>query len=363
MGPRALAGTALAALALAATACSETSEPTSRLALPEPRAVHQTTPLADGRLLITGGCTLPGCEGAAEGRRSVLFDPQDGAFEAGPTMRRARLSHTATRLDDGRVLLTGGYPGEGGAATASAELYDPRGGTFTETGAMGAARADHTATLLGDGTVLIAGGRDAEGAALASTELYDPVTGRFAPGPQLLAPRAAHTATLAGGDVVVVGGARTERALARTEMLRDGRWREGPPLATPRVKHAAVALRDGRLLVVGGAVDVEGRALLDDTELLDPRRGRVTAGPRLPDGQYKLSGAVVTLPDGRVAIAGGERVVLFDPRSDTVRTVEHAAVPRRSFVTASLAGDELLVAGGYDGRIVPTAAARLVAIP
>jgi hypothetical protein len=57
-------------------------------------------------------------------------------------------------------------------------------GTFTATGEMTAARTGHTATLLDNGKVLIAGGSGA-----ISAELYDPDTGTFTPTGDLTTPR------------------------------------------------------------------------------------------------------------------------------------------------------------------------------
>jgi len=81
----------------------------------------------------------------------------EGTFVPTGQMRTARSHHTATLLQDGKVLITGGA-GENGETLSSAELYNPSVGTFSSTGSMTAARGMHTATLLADGRVLIAGG-------------------------------------------------------------------------------------------------------------------------------------------------------------------------------------------------------------
>src|SRR5262245_61654445 len=80
-----------------------------------------------------------------------------GTFKVTGSMTEARSRHTATKLPDGRVLVTGGSRPDG-EYLRSAEIYDPATGTFTPTGSMNRTRTLHTATLLSDGTVLITGG-------------------------------------------------------------------------------------------------------------------------------------------------------------------------------------------------------------
>ena len=82
-------------------------------------------------------------------------------------------------MNNGMVLIAGGQGSAG--ALLSAELYNPATGTFTPTGSLNTARVYHTATLLNNGTVLIAGGYDNNGNTSASAELYNPATGTFTP--------------------------------------------------------------------------------------------------------------------------------------------------------------------------------------
>jgi hypothetical protein len=328
-----------------------------------PRAVHHATALADGRVLVTGGCSEAGCGGFDAARASEIYDPDLATFVPGPTMNEARASGTATLLRDGRVLLTGGYPGEGMAPTTSAEIFDPADGSFTETAPMTTARASHSATLLPDGRVLLCGGQDA-GGALASTELFDPATETFRTGQQLSAPRAAHGAASVGDRIVLVGGTADDAALATTDVLTSGVWTRGPQLLTPRVKHGVAALAGERLLVVGGSPTTEGRELLMSTEVMELATGRVTPGPDLSEGEYKLDSAITALDDGRVVIAGGQRVNVFDPAEGTMTVLQNPVLQRRSFVTATAVGPgSVLVAGGYDDAIVPTGQATLVRVP
>ncbi len=75
-------------------------------------------------------------------------------------MGASRQEHTATLLQDGRVLITGGdfQDAQGWNVLSEVELYDPATGKFTPIGSMGAARDGQVAALLNDGRVLIAGG-------------------------------------------------------------------------------------------------------------------------------------------------------------------------------------------------------------
>ena len=61
-------------------------------------------------------------------------------------------------MQDGRVLVMGGRTPIHDHYLASAETYDPTTGLWTTTGSMSISRYRGTATVLDDGQVLVAGG-------------------------------------------------------------------------------------------------------------------------------------------------------------------------------------------------------------
>ena len=136
-----------------------------------PRAFHTANLLNDGTVLVGGGLVAVGINIYAGLATAEVFDPNTEIFTATRgSMSFARSNHTATSLNDGTILVTGGL--DGSTTLATAELFDPVDGSFTRTADMTAPRAYHTATLLTDGTALVTGGVDGRGTALATAEVY-----------------------------------------------------------------------------------------------------------------------------------------------------------------------------------------------
>ena len=171
-----------------------------------PHRGHTATLLKDGRVLVIGN----GGETSASGTAADLYDPSTGRFSRTGSMKFGRWLHTATLLADGRVLILGGRTPKD-SVRATAELYDPGSSKFTSAGSMGEGRQQHTATLLPDGRVFIAGGYWSDGQkwrVLSSTEMFDPATENFTAVGSMGAQRDGHTATLLkDGRVLISGGA------------------------------------------------------------------------------------------------------------------------------------------------------------
>jgi hypothetical protein len=138
--------------------------------LASPRLYHTATALQDGRVLVIGGYSAQ----AGSGGRwdsSDIYNPATDKISQGPSMQTKRFTHTATLLVDGRVLVTGGSGAlNDDTSTKSVEYFDPKSNQWLESCELLQARGGHTAALLQDGSLLISGG--IERALSVSNPLY-----------------------------------------------------------------------------------------------------------------------------------------------------------------------------------------------
>ena len=175
------------------------------LSLNQSRAEPTANLLPNGMVLIAGGSGVYVLDTAE------LYDPVSGVFTTKSVLLNVPRAYSSeTTLPDGSVLVAGGISFVS-SPYSSAELYVPATGKFAYTGSLNSARYEHTATLLNNGTVLLVGGFESWdtpiGPVLGSAELFDPTTGTFSLTGSLITPRANHAATLlANGEVLITGG-------------------------------------------------------------------------------------------------------------------------------------------------------------
>jgi N-acetylneuraminic acid mutarotase len=130
------------------------------------------TLLTDGNVLIVGG----GGGGVIKNTAEV-YNPASNTFTLlSSTMNTPRHRHEATLLDNGRVLICGGEPSTP-TELNTAEIFDPFTESFNEVNSLNNARFDFASQKLNDGRILITGGADDTGSgsiAISGAEIFNP---------------------------------------------------------------------------------------------------------------------------------------------------------------------------------------------
>lgn len=307
------------------------------------RAGHSATLLQDGRVLIAGGYTDWMWTGTSQ---VEIYNPATDTFSPTGSMNFARSQHVAARLADGRVIVAGG------GSAQSGEIYDPATGTWTLTAPMAQARALPRGALLSDGRLLVSGSDIIGGS--AGTEVYNPATNTWTSTPiSRRRTDRSHTVTaLSGGTALLTGGYDASGASTTHSecLLGATTWSVTGALSVPRNRHAASALLDGRVVVSGG---FNFPTVYSSSAIYNPATGTWSAtgslfGPRERHEQ-------TTLADGSVLVTGGfdqnnslavARMERFDPSSGNWSSPGDLAFARYNHSVTVLADGRVLVVGG-----------------
>jgi len=211
---------------------------------------------------------------------AALLIPRD---TPAPTLEKvqpiatARSGHNLVVQQDGRVAAFFGKRPSSNTLASTLEIYDPRTGSWTTDGMDSPPgtmlRRGATATLLQDGRVLIAGGADASNVILQTTVFYDP------------------------------------RAVAVSK------WSAGPSMGYRRTRHTATLLKDGKVLIAGGAscsamgTCTESQAAsLGTYEVYNPATGTFPPAQSMPLGSDRFDHAAVLVASGHDGVAGDVRL-------------------------------------------------------
>jgi N-acetylneuraminic acid mutarotase len=180
-----------------------------------------------GKVLVVGGV---GGVGAGPALASAeLYDPRTGTFRATASLDQSRQGQAAVLLANGKVLVIGGFHDPFGTTApnlSSGEIYNPATETWSPSGSLAARRIGATATLMDNGQVIVTGGAgggnapgttNEAGPALFSTESFNANDNVWSRTSFLNIARVYHTATLLPsgpssvcgqncGKVLVAGG-------------------------------------------------------------------------------------------------------------------------------------------------------------
>lgn len=258
---------------------------------------HTATLLRDGRVLLAGGGYLTDGRlgfGSFGDDTLAVYDPAADQVHIVAHMNAQRMHHTATLLEDGRVLLAGGVSQNIGGfhvwrtPSSSVDLFDPATNTVTAMPAMRTTRVHHSATLLPDGQVFLFGGLPGDAAEVPAGERFSPALEQFA---AVWPSRTSdgHSATWVGnGRVLIVGPHSPFFVDPVTGVVEESHSSLGA-----RGEHDAVLQEDGRVVFLGGPMvsvyDREIDAVVRETVL-----------------GFDLQGIdAVRLPDGYLFVAGG----------------------------------------------------------
>jgi hypothetical protein len=296
-------------------------------------AVVLTTKDGKTQVLVVGGTDGKSVAQAT----GAVFDVATDAWTAADPHVARRL-HATTVLADGKVLVTGGVSGSPFSPGLTAvELFNPEDKSWTVVAGMKQGRWGHSAVLLPNKQVLVAGGATNRSGdsirALTSAELYDPANNTWTDAKPMTDARTGHTAiVLKDGKVLVCGGAApvsgsSDVPLGFCELYTPGTtpgndsWTATGNLVRPRTGHQAVKLSDTSVLMVGGGVPgAPGDGTFDPFARLTVEQYDLTAGA----GAWKDVTPASPVPRGRglhraVPLGTGKVLVIggtADPRDD-----------------------------------------------
>ena len=270
-----------------------------------------------------------------------------------------------TLLPDGKVLLVGTLRCAPACySDPPTKLYDPSTNSWIVTASPQYPRFNHISELLPNGKVLVAGGYISPSVLTTTAEIYDPPTQTWTPTSSLTTPHQFHhSARLKDGRILVVGGLGINeqgafQVLSSAEIYNptSGSWTAGGNMNTPRFGHAVITLPDGRVLVAGGSNSATGsEPALGTAEIYDPASNRWSSAANL--NAAREGHRAVVLPNGEVMVAGGTgyggclaSTELYDAGADRWAVTASMSAARQTFALNVLPDGRVLAAGGSGGN-------------
>lgn len=312
------------------------------------RVSHAATLLSSGQVLVEGGSNGSGALGSAE-----LYDPAAGKWTVTGSMKTVRYAQTATLLQNGEVLVAGGLISISVtgvvSCSAGAELYNPSNRQWTTTGSMKTARYQHAASLLDNGQVLVAGGFGCSSGGsveLNSAELYDPSTGAWSATGSMNFARASTQATLLqNGDILMPGGNAGSSGDNTAEVYSNGTWTLTSSTRFVHNSAHAAPLTNGDVLIFGGHLSSYASEFFNPAANIWTSTGNIGVNP--PNGPLTL------LQTGQVLLAGGESgygtdnlARLYNSSSNAWLATGSMNHARTGHTATLLQSGQVLVAGG-----------------
>ncbi|EMF80099.1 kelch repeat protein [Leptospira weilii serovar Topaz str. LT2116] len=267
---------------------------------------HTASLLNNGKVLIAGGIGWDNQYDYDFLSSVELVDPNFGGVPQvsfGSDMQIPRYGHRSHPLPNGNLLVHG--VSNNTDLTQGAEIYNPNSDTWSFTNPVNFVRVEPMSVLLQDGRVLVAGGwgptQNADPSKTA--EIYNPANNSWTSVSDLNLPRIDSTAILlADGKVLVAGGTNANNGQYISDMeIYDPNTNQWTTFEMPvsRVEFTMDLLGDGSVLFLAGRNDayvVHNLRYFPNTN----------TWCRAPDLQYKrYAQHTSVLPNGSVLVFGG----------------------------------------------------------
>lgn len=304
---------------------------------------HTATLLNDGRVLVVGG-------GLGHVEPAEIYDLNSGAFSVISAPIDVCDLHTATMLPSGKVVLVG--------CGLNAEIFDPSNNTFSTSGALKEPRYSHSAVYLSaQERVLVVGGWwGGETVKRNTAELFNlssGTNGEFVASIKLPNDLTDNVSVLLSGGSVLSVGIGGNNMLYEPTIGTNGTFTatsvvDGPTCFTER--NMAISLSDGTALVATSPLEIitNNFSIVKFTQTLNPTRKCPT---------------MTLLQDGKVLVTGGTNdatAAIADPFVRTITSAGNMTTIRVEHTTTLLKNGAVLIAGGKNpGTDSPISTAEL----
>jgi hypothetical protein len=262
---------------------------------------------AFSKLLICGGDNTDTCE--------VINLASSASTCKNPPTFPARVYTAIGGLEfKGKQIICGGYQND----VLSNKCYSLENNEWVSSASMNSVRVYAAAAQLQDGKLLVTGGYDGSGSDLKSAEILTE-EGWESNIPSLPVIMTRHCmVTVNATTVIVIGGRQNNQYSGKTFFFTFGEksWTEGPELKNKRDSHSCGKIRRNKdsqemSIIVAGGFD---GSYLSSVEILDEGSNEWQTGPELPFGFY--GSQMVEDQNGGVVLIGG-----YSPSVDALDTL------------------------------------------
>ena len=304
-----------------------------------------------------------------------------------PHLVSPRFAHDATLLDDGRVLVSGGWTGVANNnevypyPVVFSQIYAPETDTWILTDSVMTEDSSgyliySPAARLSDGKVAsVALSEEAQsgnaGDVASAIALFDPESDEWTHLSDIPSNRIfVSIFAVDDKEIVVVSGLDLEamsssqatiepESLVESYSLDTGEWQTLDPMNEAAMEQTLVALDDGRIIATGGISDLRTLSGTARAEIFDPATGSWT-----PTGDMnapRLTVKAIALEDGRALATGGldqyastsgdsPDSETYDPVTGVWTLTGPMSVQRMSHTLTLLPDGRVLAAGGEDPK-------------